>query len=36
MRMLTYNIHGWQGSDGRVDVARLALSSNRARPTLLR
>lgn len=24
MRLLTYNIHGWKGSDGRVDVERLA------------
>lgn len=24
MRVLTYNIHGWRGVDGRIDVARLA------------
>jgi len=24
MRVLTYNIHGWRGADGSVDVARLA------------
>jgi endonuclease/exonuclease/phosphatase family metal-dependent hydrolase len=24
MRVLTYNIHGWRGSDGRIDVWRLA------------
>ncbi len=24
MRVLTYNIHGWKGSDGRVDLPRLA------------
>ena len=24
MRVLTYNIHGWKGSDGRIDVPRLA------------
>ncbi len=24
LRLLTYNIHGWKGTDGRIDVARLA------------
>ena len=24
MRVLTYNIHGWKGIDGRIDVSRLA------------
>ena len=24
MRVLTYNIHGWKGTDGRIDVPRLA------------
>ena len=24
MRVLTYNIHGWKGTDGQIDVPRLA------------